>query len=692
MGTLRPVLTVDGTGGSGGRHPGNLGGGSIVQAAAGRDAAGAAASDEKLRASKAPPTLTSLPDTAIYHQLGGYYEALLWRHGTDRLVLGPFSPEDARQYISAALSGVAVSDAAAQLFWEKSAGLPGYLHQIATYLKMQAEGGEAEATLARGSGGGDGPARGGSGAGKSAAPEVALTAKQLGMLGMDFVRATVNVHSIVPAHVDRLRPDEQLTLKVASVMGTTVYADLLAAAHPQRPGVQRVEADLRALRAGGFVRRDPGEATWHFRDVLARDVVYDLIPVAQRRGWHARLAAAMEEYSRHSGEAAEGGAGRKQRLPAATVAYHWTQACREVVGEEVRGSPGSFNLRATRRFRAPSASATRPQNLVIACFAAWPRPTPAAWCTPCQPTQCAVALQWRCSLNAAASWEQAAAEAAGSGAYAEASALLQRALELADALAEHAAVRATPTVPRWRRARWERCAAAMLLSADRTGGKGDAVKGALVHCLRALALLGVALPWSRAYQAGSGRLASATIVWDRAIAALASGCGRAEEAAGAGELRREALSQAVRDLAVLSTLDSVLAVPGSGGDGGGGETPESPRSSTPGAEAAWEGTLVMRALCAALLTPAHPDAPSVRYALWACRALEGGRVRRSSPLYPTYRLLDGALRCRAAAAAAAPAAALLGPLQDAVGMVKGGSGAVGRVVVSGARLVAGQRG
>ncbi len=42
---------------------------------------------------------------------------------------------------------------------------------------------------------------------------------------------------------------------------------------------------VRVLRSGGVVAS---------AQVLARDVVYELIPVGQRRDWHARHAFAME--------------------------------------------------------------------------------------------------------------------------------------------------------------------------------------------------------------------------------------------------------------------------------------------------------------------------------------------------------------------------------------------------------------
>ena len=62
-----------------------------------------------------------------------------------------------------------------------------------------------------------------------------------------------------------------------------------------------MDASLCSLEAASFLRQDPQEpATWRFCQLLARDVVYEMVPKDVRRDWHAAAAAAMEAYS--SGE------------------------------------------------------------------------------------------------------------------------------------------------------------------------------------------------------------------------------------------------------------------------------------------------------------------------------------------------------------------------------------------------------
>ena len=58
--------------------------------------------------------------------------------------------------------------------------------------------------------------------------------------------------------------------------------------------------------------------------VLARDVVYSLVPQGVCRDWHAVAAAAMENYSAD-----------QAHLPASTIAWHWDHSCRGVEGPSV---------------------------------------------------------------------------------------------------------------------------------------------------------------------------------------------------------------------------------------------------------------------------------------------------------------------------------------------------------------------
>jgi hypothetical protein len=468
------------------------------------------------------------PDEVFSRKLGEYYQKALWKDGAERIALKNFSLEETGQFLSESLvDGDDIPWPAIELLHEKSAGMPSYLHQMCLFFKIRAQ------ELAKSD-----PSAAGTSAGRTiSTAAVAASADfpssvlsegasmvEVARVGMDFVRATINVYSIVPARVDRLRPDEQLTLKVASAMGATVYTELLQASHPKNPSMRRLQANLQALAAAGFLTRQSdidnaasggggglsrhnskhgnmsSNYTWQFTDLLARDAIWDMIPLTQRREWQARLATAMARFGTNTHSCGSGGGNsssgnlstnpysNRKPIPPAIIAYHWSKAALGVESTE-----------------------------------------------------------WQSSLQAIHWWERAASEASLTGDYDEEIALLHNATIITNALVlprSTGSFNARPDlVPEWRRARWERCAAAALLMAsaetaedatqsrvssppspvvgaavplvpapvspasppmnrpgDHNSTNQDYEKESLVHCLRALHLLHVPMPWSVEYR------------------------------------------------------------------------------------------------------------------------------------------------------------------------------------------------
>lgn len=284
------------------------------------------------------------PEHVFARSLGEYYEDALWHSHSERIPLHRFTLEETQAYLSMALGGAEVSRDAAHVLWTKSAGMPAYLHQVTLFLQLRAKGMLGHDTF---------------GGATTSATENSPLAIARSIL--EFVRATVNIHAAVSERMDALTPDEQYTLKVASVMGNTVYSDLLEAAHPQGLSSRRISAHLRALRDAGFLTKvkdegsrrtiGPGKGdTWQFVDVLALDAVYALIPALQRSQMHVALAKGMVRMSDGDDGTAPGdgtssvqkeGLGGKswedgltgsnhhpwrRAIPAAIIAYHWTHA------------------------------------------------------------------------------------------------------------------------------------------------------------------------------------------------------------------------------------------------------------------------------------------------------------------------------------------------------------------------------
>ena len=227
------------------------------------------------------------PQYLFARTLGEYYEDALWQSHSERIALQRFSLDETKAYLGSALGGIEVNPDAALVFWRKSAGMPAYLHQSALFLQLRAKGMLGQETL-----------------GEATSSANVNTPRAIARHILEFVRATLNINAAVSERMDVLTPDEQYTLKLCSVMGNTVYSDLLQASHPQGPSARRIAAHLRALRDAGFLvkvkdngSRSAADAakgeTWEFVDVLALDAIHDLIPSSQRYTFHMAMAKAM---------------------------------------------------------------------------------------------------------------------------------------------------------------------------------------------------------------------------------------------------------------------------------------------------------------------------------------------------------------------------------------------------------------
>lgn len=122
------------------------------------------------------------------------------------------------------------------------------------------------------------------------------------------------VQGIITARIDRLPPDEQLTCKVASVIGRSFTLELLAATHPIEADAERMEALLTGLVTRGLVLKESRQRCL-FRHAITQEVAYNLMSFAQRRTLHQRAA---EWYEKDLTE------GRDLQL--ATLAHHWQLA------------------------------------------------------------------------------------------------------------------------------------------------------------------------------------------------------------------------------------------------------------------------------------------------------------------------------------------------------------------------------
>jgi len=106
-----------------------------------------------------------------------------------------------------------------------------------------------------------------------------------------------SLQSLLLANIDRLTPEEQHVLQIASVVGTVFWYKIVEvlAAQPER-----VKAHLTALQRAQLIR-ERGRAPelgieYVFRSSLIRDAAYERLLSAQRTGYHLRIAEYVESH------------------------------------------------------------------------------------------------------------------------------------------------------------------------------------------------------------------------------------------------------------------------------------------------------------------------------------------------------------------------------------------------------------
>jgi predicted ATPase/class 3 adenylate cyclase len=114
------------------------------------------------------------------------------------------------------------------------------------------------------------------------------------LVDREAVQIPETIQAAITSRIDHLSADEQLSLKVASVIGSPFTVDVLTHIHPTSRSSEGVLEDLRALGEGDLVV--PIEAgAYDFNHALTREVAYSLMMGDQRRELHRSLASFYEE-------------------------------------------------------------------------------------------------------------------------------------------------------------------------------------------------------------------------------------------------------------------------------------------------------------------------------------------------------------------------------------------------------------
>lgn len=119
------------------------------------------------------------------------------------------------------------------------------------------------------------------------------------------LRLPETVQGLITSRIDRLSPAQQLTLKVAGVIGPVFALNTLSAIHPVERDAERLVDQLFALQQVGLVAIESfePELIYAFKPAAACEVAYNLMSYGQRRRLHRALAELLEQSPHEPGQA-----------------------------------------------------------------------------------------------------------------------------------------------------------------------------------------------------------------------------------------------------------------------------------------------------------------------------------------------------------------------------------------------------
>jgi class 3 adenylate cyclase len=210
--------------------------------------------------------------------------------GTRTLDLERMDPEDCVRLVAHRLGVEELPPVAADLIRERGEGHPYFSEEIGYALR------DAGALLIE-----DGRAR--------------MTRDDLAMNDLDLPDT---IEGIITSRIDRLTPQQQLALKVASCIGRVFSMRLLHDVYPldrDREGLRHELERLSSLDLTHEEAPEP-ESAYIFKHAITRQVTYDLMLYAQRKQLHEAIARWYEQS--HAGEDLE------PWYP--LLAHHWIRA------------------------------------------------------------------------------------------------------------------------------------------------------------------------------------------------------------------------------------------------------------------------------------------------------------------------------------------------------------------------------
>jgi class 3 adenylate cyclase len=214
--------------------------------------------------------------------------ARLLSQGARRLKLGVLSQDDARRLLQRQLGGAEIDETLLALLSRRAEGHPFYVKELALALREQGLLDEA--------------------AGRCALAGGAAGALELELPG--------TIQGVVSGRIDRLSAEDQLTIKVASVLGRHFSLADLAGLHPLGTPRQELIAQLEGMSQVELMAADAeNNEGYGFRHSIIQEVAYGQLTLEQRRRLHRSAAerstvAAIER--------------KEERV--SHLAHHWERA------------------------------------------------------------------------------------------------------------------------------------------------------------------------------------------------------------------------------------------------------------------------------------------------------------------------------------------------------------------------------
>ncbi len=271
------------------------------------------------------PLLLVIATRPLAEPLPRGYRRLVDQPETVTLALGALSPEETKALVSRRLGAKELPPPVTELIWEKAGGNPFFSEELADALR--------DTGLIRVEDG------------------VCTVERNLG--GLEFPET---IEEVVNRRIDRLTPQQQTVLKVASVIGRVFAFDILRDVFPLADAKERLAdllAELVALDITPVESPEPA-LRYLFKDLVTREVAYTLMLFEQRRQLHRSVAEWYEQA--HAADPA----------PVATLlAHHWSKAIERLEQAEsaqVAKTVGYF-LQAGRQALDNAASVEAVQHL-----------------------------------------------------------------------------------------------------------------------------------------------------------------------------------------------------------------------------------------------------------------------------------------------------------------------------------------